>query len=99
MANILQDKAISRDLQKHFLSIVKIALQYLKFHKAIEKHFNLDYVFHLKTVFKQDCIWLDLGNYIPAIINSTEFNILVQESNIKKHLLKLFYTEPLRLPI
>ena len=55
IANISQDKAISKDLQKHFFDIVKIALQYLKFHGVIEKHLDLDHISHLETVFKQDC--------------------------------------------
>ena len=55
MANILQDKAISKDLQKHFLGTAKIALQYLKFYGPKEEHFNLDYVSYLEKVFKQDC--------------------------------------------
>ena len=79
--------------------MVKIALQYLKFHRAIEKHLDLSYVSHLEKVFKQNYAQLNSGNYIPVIINPTKFNMLVQESGIRKHLLKLLYTEPLRLPI
>ena len=52
MANTLQDKAIFKDLQKHFFNIVKIALQYLKFYRPNKEYFNPDYISYLKKVFK-----------------------------------------------
>ena len=52
MANILQDKAISKDLQKHFFGIAKIVLQYLKFYRPKEEYLDLDYIFYLEKVFK-----------------------------------------------
>ncbi|XTI82149.1 hypothetical protein V2W45_1228458, partial [Cenococcum geophilum] len=83
----------------HFLSTVKIALQYLKFHGPKEEHLDLDHISYLEKVFKQDCARLNPGNYVPAIIDPTKFDMLVQKSGTRKYLLKLLYQEPPRLPI